>query len=414
MYVLQGRVIDALGDEALENGVVAIENERITYVGDGRGYQPPPEAQVISVEDGTILPGFIDCHAHLSGGESVNNDPYALKPFDLLLTTAHDIGILLDAGFTSVREMSAFGIHLKKAVQRGILRGPRIMTGGRVMSVTAGHVDDDSDLPFDYRQQNNLVGYIVDGVEGCLRGTREQFRHGAEFIKVCATGGVSSTTDGLDDVQFSFEELKVIVDEAARHGTYVAAHCTGNAGTLQALQAGVTSIEHGDRLDERCIELMLKRDATLVTTLNIALGIPKWQATLPKHIYEKGVQLAECAVRSALLARSAGIRIALGTDYSNSKNTPYAKNGSEFASIVEAGFTPMEAIKIGTINGAHLMKNRQIGSLEKGKLADVVVVGGNPLKDISLLADASHVQLVFQNGVLVKDGRGKKIFCPTY
>ena len=374
-------------------------------MGDEKGCVIPSQAEVITFEDGTILPGFIDCHAHLSGGESVNQDPYANKNYDSLLTIAHDIGILLDAGFTSVREMSAFGVHLKKAVQRGVLRGPRIMTGGRVMSVTAGHADDDSDLSFEYRQQSSTMSYIVDGVEGCLRGTRIQFRNGAEFIKVCATGGVSSTTDGLDDVQFSFEELKTIVEEARRHGTYVAAHCTGNAGTLQALQAGVTSIEHGDCLDERCIDLMVKQDATLVTTLNIALNIPKWQATLPKHIYEKGCLLAESAVRSSMLARRAGIRIALGTDYSNSKNTPYANNGNEFVSIVEAGFTPMEAIKIGTINGAHLMKNKEIGSLEKGKLADVVVLSGNPLKDITLLADAKHIKLVFQNGVLIKDVR---------
>jgi imidazolonepropionase-like amidohydrolase len=251
------------------------------------------------------------------------------------------------------------------------------------------------------------MSYIVDGVEGCLRGTRTQFRNGAEFIKVCATGGVSSTTDGVDDIQFSFEELKAIVDEAKRHGSYVAAHCTGNAGTLQALQAGVASIEHGITLDDRCIELMVKQDTTLVTTLNISLGIQKMKATLPRHIYEKGRHVAEFATRSAMLARTAGIRIAMGTDYSNSRNTPYACNGREFASIVEAGFTPMEAIKIGTINGAYLMKNPEIGSLEKGKLADIVVVRGNPLEDISLLGDAKNIALVFQSGRLVKDTRDR-------
>jgi imidazolonepropionase-like amidohydrolase len=404
-YALKGRVIDAISDAALEEGLVLIDGERITYAGESKGCELPPQAEIISIPDGTILPGFIDCHAHLIGNESVNNDPYAMKHFDLLLTIAHDVVILQDAGFTSLREMGAFGIHLKKAIQRGVLRGPRIMTSYRMLSVTGGHADDDSDLPFEIRQRTNIMSCIVDGVEGCLRGTREQFRMGAEFIKIMATGGVSSNTDGIEDVQFSFEEIKAIVDEAKRHGAYVAAHCTGNAGTLQALQAGVTSIEHGDELDERCIELMIKQDATLVTTLNIAMSIPKWRDTLPKHIYEKGCLVAESAVRSAMLARSAGIRIALGTDYSNSKNTPYANNGREFASIVEAGFTPMEAIKIGTINGAHLMKNKEIGSLEKGKLADVVVVAGNPLKDINLLTDAQYVKFVFQNGVPVKDAR---------
>ncbi|MBN1318482.1 MAG: amidohydrolase family protein, partial [Anaerolineales bacterium] len=255
----------------------------------------------------------------------------------------------------------------------------------------------------EYSQQQSTIGYLVDGVDECIKGARMQFREGAEFIKICATGGVSSIIDGIHDTQFSFKEVRAIVEEAERHDTYVAAHCTGNAGTLQALQAGVLSIEHGIFLDERCVELMVKNDATLVTTLSIAFGLPNMKGKVPDHIYEKGCMCADASRKSVEMARKAGIRLALGTDFSNSKNTPYAENGKEFKAIVSGGFSPMEAIKIGTVNGAHLMKmSDKIGTLEKGKLADVVIVQGNPLEDIEVLAHKDNVKAVFKNGVLEK------------
>ena len=155
----------------------------------------------------------------------------------------------------------------------------------------------------------------------------------------------------------------------------------GRPALSRPCRAGVTSIEHGIFLDERCIELMVKLDATLVTTLSISQGIPNWKGKVPDHIYEKGIKCTEAHQRSIEMVREAGIRAAYGTDYSNSKNTPYAENGKEFAAIVKSGFTPMQAIKIGTINGAHLMKmSDKIGSLEKGKLADLVIVEGNPIE----------------------------------
>ena len=208
--------------------------------------------------------------------------------------------------------------------------------------------------------------------------------------------------DNVNDVQFSMEELKVMIEEAARHGTYVTAHCTGTAGTLQALKAGIGCVEHGVMLDEECIKIMKEKNIPLVTTLSVALGIADMK-NLPDFMMKKAVSVKESAMHSFQMAHEAGIRVALGTDYSNSQNTPFKQIGKEFYSLTRCGYTPMEAIKAGTINGAYLMrKDREIGSLEVGKLADLVVVDGNPLEDIRCLSDADHVKLVMIGGNVVK------------
>ena len=298
--------------------------------------------------------------------------------------------------------MSVNGFALQRAVNRSYLRGPRIMPGGRLLSITGGHCDTAGDATKEEVNATNLTGRLCDGVDECILATRENFRQGAKFIKVCATGGVSSITDNVDDVQFSFEELKAIVDEAKRHGTYVAAHCTGNTGALQAVKAGVKCIEHGVMLGPETIDLMAENDVSLVTTLYISLNVANFPGLHPV-VAEKAKLCAEANIKTIEMARKAGIRIALGTDFSNSENTPYAKHGREFAAMVQAGMTPMEAIKAGTINGAYLMKCQdKLGSLEANKLADIVITDGNPLEDISCLADKDHIKFVMKNGVIEK------------
>ena len=403
MYLLYGRVIDVIHGEVIENGMVVTDGERIVYAGAEGGFRVPADAdvRVIEVEDGTILPGLIDAHAHLSGCESVNRT--GNTPYELLLTVVHDIGELVDAGITGVRDMSVFGYPLMKAIEKGNIRGPRIMPGGRVIGSTGGHSDPGPELSPAEVNEKDLTSYLADGREGCLRAVRTQFREGARFIKICATGGVSSQMDGVEDIQFSLEEMEVMVQEAKRHGTYVAAHCTGLEGARQALRAGVTSIEHGIRLDEECVRLMVQNDATLVTTLSVAFGIKNFTG-LPDYLVEKALAVEKYIRDSYVLAHRAGVRVALGSDYSNSRNTPYSKIGREFEALTQVGYSNIEAIQAGTIHGAHLMKlEDQTGSLTPGKLADLIVVKGNPAEDISVLADSDRVKLVMIGGVIQKE-----------
>jgi len=401
LYVLKGRVINAVDDEPLENGVVAVRDDKIEYVGLGKDYNYPSNAEIIHVENGTILPGFMDCHCHLGSlcGKYDN-----VGHLDKILEIAHAINNLLDCGFTSVRDMSIFGAPLKRAIEKGIVRGPRIMPGGRVLSILGGHGDMRPDnYPLDFYNEYNPICCIVNGVDECLKAVRNEFRNGAEFIKVCVSGGVSSPKDKLNDVQFSHEELKVIVEEAKRHGTYVAAHCSSKAGVLHALKAGITSIEHAIDVDDECIELMKKLDATVVATLTVSIGVAK-QEDLPEWMSKKAKEVAKTHVNAIKRLKEEGIRIAYGLDFTEGDEGYFTNSGKEFETLVkEAGFTPMEAIKAGTINSAHLMKMEdKIGSLEVGKLADIVVVEGNPLEDISILKHKDNIKVVLKEGKIMK------------
>lgn len=400
-FVAKGSVIDGVADAALADGAVAVKDGLIAYVGPAAGLGELPD-DVPVYKAATVLPGFIDCHAHLTGHTSAGYLAEHAEFPDMLLGAAHEVGLLLDAGFTGVRDMSLQGLYLARAQERGILRSPRIMPGGRCLGVTAGHGDM---FPFWSREENNAkspIGRLCDGVDDCVLAVREQFRGGARFIKVLATGGVSSPMDDVNSVQFSDAEMQAIVDETRRHGTYVAAHCTGHEGAYQALKAGVTCIEHGVMLTEREVELMAQMDATLVTTLAVSLGCAKLKDR-PEWFRRKAAMCAEANLRSIELVRKAGVRIALGTDFSNNGGTGYLRNGREFAAMVEAGMTPMEAIKAGTANGAYLMRaQNRTGTLEVGKAADLVLVDGDPLVDIQVLADAAHVEAVFMDGKKVK------------
>ena len=403
--LLVGRVIDAVSDTAIEDGAVLIEGERIAYSGPRSGC-PATDAPVIEAGSGAIMPGFIDVHAHLTGEEDAGDFVNGQLFGDRLIGAVSQVGMLLDAGFTGLRDMSYAGVFLARGTERGAIRGPRIVPGGRLLGITSGHVDYQfANLSKDDANRYDDLAVLVDGPDECTRAVREQFRIGAKFIKICATGGVSSPTDRVDDVQFSPEELKAIVDEARRHHSYVTAHCTGYEGAYQALLAGVECIEHGVMLTQREIDLMAEKNVPLVSTLCVSLGVANMEG-LPSWMHEKAVACADNNRKTIEMARKAGIRIALGTDFSNSPNTPYSQNGREFEAMVRGGLTPMESIKAGTINAAHVMRMEdQIGSLEAGKLADVVIVDANPLEDIFCLTDAEHVKLVLKGGKVEKDIR---------
>jgi imidazolonepropionase-like amidohydrolase len=399
-YILKGTVIDGVSDQPLPDGLVAVKGEELAYVGPADGFEIPEGVPVYTAA--TILPGFMDCHIHLNGGEDAGDLGDNAAFGDLLLGSAYQAGILLDAGFTSVRDMSEQGFYLARAQSRGILRGPRVMPGGRCLGVTGGHGDDGPQLTKEEINQKASTCVLCDGVDECTLAARQQFRKGAKFIKIFATGGVSSPTDGVDDVQFSFEEIKAIVDEAKRHHTYVTAHCTGNEGAYQAMLAGVTCIEHGVMLTQREIDLMAEKNIPLVSTLYVSHLCANLKG--PAWFMEKASKCYAANVKTIEMARKAGIRIELGTDFSNSMGTPYRHEGREFVAMVNAGMTPMEAIKAGTINSAYVMRtDDRLGSLEVGKLADVVLVDGDPISDIQVLADADHVKLVMQGGKIVKN-----------
>ena len=401
--LLKGSMADVKSGTILENAAILVQDKRILYAGEAAGCPESPQAQVFDVKNGTILPGLIDVHAHLVGSEDAGSFAEGSLLGDQVVGAVYQAGLLLEAGFTGLRDMSEAGLYVSRGIDRGIIRGPRMIPGGKVLGITSGHVDLCPGQTIEYYNAHDHLSMCCDGGDGCVRAGREQFRMGARFIKICATGGVSSPTDRVDDVQFSPEELRAMVEEARRHHSYVTAHCTGYEGAYQALLAGVECIEHGVFLTQREIDLMAEKDVPLVSTLAVSLGVANIPG-LPDWMHQKAVACAEANINTIAMARKAGIRIALGTDFSNSKNSPYLENGSEFRAMLKAGMTNAEALRAGTLHGAQVMRMEdQIGSLERGKLADIVVVDGNPLQDIEYLTHADHVKLVIKDGKIEKN-----------
>ena len=402
MQILKGRLLDLEEGRIIEKGLLAYEGDCIQYAGEESGYACREGDLVLSVGHGTILPGFIDCHAHLTGEEDAGSFANGRLFGDQLLGAAYQLGLLLESGFTSIRDMSEAGLYLSRAVERGVLCGPRIIPGGKVLGITSGHVDSCIEQDREYYNRHDHLSYLMDGPDECVRGVREQFRMGAKFIKICATGGVSSPTDRVDDVQFSPEELRAIVSEAKRHHSYVTAHCTGYEGAYQALLAGVECIEHGVMLTQREIDLMAEKKVPLVTTLDISLHVANIPG-FPDWMHQKAVQCRENNLRSIEMARKAGILIALGSDYSNSKNTPYRKLGKEFLAMQEAGMTSLECLRAGTIHAGTVIREEKLGLLKAGWHADIVVCDGNPLEDLNCVSDAEHILFVAAGGKIVKN-----------
>jgi len=400
-HVLLGRVIDGYSDHPLDKGCVVWQDDRIVYVGPVSAYRIPEHSEILDMHGGTILPGFIDAHAHLTGEEDAGTFAGGQLFGDQLIGAVHQLKLLQSAGFTTVRDMSEAGLYLSRGVARRMLDGPDIIPGGRVLGITSGHADTGPAHDKAWINAHDPMSWLCDGPDECTLAVREQFRRGARFIKICATGGVSSPTDRVDDVQFSPEELRAIVEETRRHHSYVTAHCTGAEGAYQAILAGVECVEHGVMLTQREVELMAEKDIPLVSTLWIALHVAELPGLAP-HAREKARRCAESALQTVELCRKYGVRIALGTDFSNSPNTPYLKNGREFEALVDAGLTPMEAIRSGTSIAASVLRLENTGRLTAGYQADMVVADADPLKSISCLADASHICLVVRHGRICK------------
>lgn len=401
------RLIDGTGAEAIARGVVVVEDDRIKAVGKDGEVEVPDGARTIDLGDATLLPGFIDAHVHIVGRQfgEPGSDTGRVKDypgFGPILSVGNAQKTLM-AGFTTIRVLGASrfdDLALKKAINEGRVPGPRMLCAGHGLSITGGHGDENGYRPglIDGTPETG----IADGIEEVVAAVRYQAKSGADLIKVMATGGVLSEGDSVGGVQYTFEELKAIVDEARRHEFKVAAHAHGTEGIKLASKAGVASIEHGSFLDEEGASLLKQNGTFLVPTLMAGerVGGAALDGSLKGERAEKA-KLAAAAMRKAItLAVKQGVTIALGTD---AGVIPHGTNGHEFTLMVEwGGMEPIDAIAAGTRNGAKLLGvEKTVGTLEKGKLADIVAVPGDPTRDIRAMERASFVM---KNGVVYKPG----------
>lgn len=413
MKVLKGRVIDGNGGEPIQQGALAIKNDRIAYVGPAAGL--PDEyaaAPVYEVTDGSILPGLIEAHVHMSwgGANSINWINYT--PQMEMARALRDLQYLRDEGYTAVRDMGSGCVFLKACAAEGLIDVPRIFAAGRILSQIGGHGDAYQKLTLEASERVYGPAFIVTGVDEIRKACRINARNGADFIKIMTTGGVFSQGDKAGETcHFSREEIRAAVEEAENMGSYVSSHAQANKGIRTALENGVRCIEHGFYLDDYCIELMLKNGCYLVPTLSImhtSKVFNENNADVLPELREKTLRSYEAHYTNLDRAHKAGVKIGMGCDFVNDPalGCTYDRANMEFERMEAAGFSPMEIIQAATrTNSELLLMQDRVGTLEKGKLADVILVEGDPLADIKLMCNAKNVKMVLQNGKVVKDIR---------
>ena len=402
------QIIDGTGAEPIKNGVVVITDDKITAVGAIGDVRIPNGARIVNLGDATLLPGFIDAHTHIIGRvlgdpEGQNSIVRDYESFGAILGVGNAQKTLM-SGFTTIRNVGASDFQdlaLRKAINEGWIVGPRILTAAHSLGITGGHCDENGYKPglFDGDYKKG----IANGVEEVRAAVRYQVKYGADLIKTCATGGVLSEGDAVGTTQYTFEEMKAMVDEATKLERKVAAHAHGTEGIKIAVRAGVASIEHGSFLDEEGARLMAERGTYLVPTLMAGETVERLaKSNVLKGFRAEKALAAASAMRKGIKAAVANrVIIALGTD---AGVIPHGTNGHEFTLMVEwGGMRPADAIVAGTMNGAKLLGlDKTLGSLTVGKFADVVAVSGDPLKDVRRM---ERPIFVMKNGVIYKEAK---------
>lgn len=415
-----GRLIDGTGSAPIEPATLVLEGERIAEVLDG----PAPESlrdsapAFIDATARTVMPGMMDLHVHLVNGVTDPRDPHIL--YGMLFSTtqmltlwaARNARLLLEAGFTTVRDFASFVsdgrnpevLALRDAIALGLVPGPRVFAGGWVSS-TAGHRD-----MFPPRTWYRQPGSLADGPWEIRRAVREMVRDGVDFIKTSTSGGAGGHTEEIWWRSLTFEELDALVEETHAFGLKVATHSHTPESVKLALRAGADTIEHGIYLDDEAIALLVDRRAVLVPTLSARSEraiAHRRRAGSPPEVIRKFESTRASGTESFRRAHEAGVTIAMGTDTGRGLREYFGKNTYELSLMVDGGMSSMDAIVAATKNGAiGLGQQDDLGTLEPGKYADLLVIDGNPLDDVALLEDASKIELVVKGGSVVVDRRG--------
>jgi imidazolonepropionase-like amidohydrolase len=399
VVIRAGKLFDAESGQLTDHPVIVITGNRIASVGSGN-VPVPLNARVIDLGDATVLPGFIDVHTHLtSNAGNAGYESLGISSPRAALTGAKNARLTLLAGFTSVRNVGAEGyadVALRDAINAGDVIGPRMQASGPPLGITGGHCDSNMLAPeFHYSAEG-----VADGVDAVMHKVREVVKYGADVIKFCASGGVFSKGDNPLLEQYSPAEMQALITEAHRLGRKVATHAHSALAIKDAIRAGVDSIEHGIFLDDEGIQLLKERNTFLVPTSYPLFWFVEHapQMHMPPWVMEKAAIIIPAAKQNLAKAFRSGVRVALGTD---AGVYPHGENGGEFWAMVELGLTPTLALQAGTVNAAELMGwSDRIGSIRKGKLADMVAVKGNPVANVRLL---QHVEFVMKDGEVYKD-----------
>lgn len=405
-YIHCGQLIDGKSDQVQKQMTIIVEKNRIKSV--EKGYKKAPSGtNIIDLKNKTVLPGLMDMHVHLEGELSPAQyvERYTMNKEDVAFRAAQYAQRTLRAGFTTVRDLGGSGVNiaLRKAINSGWAEGPRVFTCGKAIGPTGGHADPTNGFRLDLMGNPGPENGVINGVNDCRKAVRHQYKVGADVIKITATGGVLSVAKDGTRPQFTEEEIKAIVETANDLGLVTAAHAHGAEGIKRAIRAGINSIEHGTLMDDEGIQLMKKYGTYFVPTISAGKhveGMAK-KKQLPAIIIPKALEIGPKIQETFGKAYKAGVKIAFGTDTGVSR---HGENGQEFAYMVQAGMPPMKAIQSATMEAAKLLRmEKDLGSLEAGKFADIVAVDDDPIKNIRTM---EKVTFVMKDGkVYKKEGK---------
>ncbi len=393
--IYAGSLIDGRADAARKTVTITVDGDRITGFADG--YTAPAAGDtVIDLKNATVLPGFIDCHVHLTSQQSPKSytERFYLNSTDLAFHSVVYARRTLLAGFTTVRDLGAndyLNVSLRKAVAEGWIDGPRIFAAGTPIGSTGGHADPTTGL--NYQLQERIPApSVINGPDEGRKAVRDHFKRGADVIKIMPSGGVLSLETSGDNPQLDEDEIRAIVATAHEYGMKVAAHAHGAEAIRRAVIGGVDSIEHGTYMNDEDIALMKEHGTYFVPTISAGRFVAdqaKIDGYFPEVVRVKAAAIGPLIQATAGRAYKAGVKIALGTDQGVA---PHGENAREFIYLVEAGMPPMVALKAGTIEAARLLgQEKDLGSVEAGKFADLVAVPGDPIADIKLVTNVTFV-----------------------
>lgn len=398
-----GRLVDVNSGEILREMTVVVEGDKIVSV--SQGYTKAGNGdEVIDLKSKTVMPGLMDMHVHIESQNSPSTQiqRYTLNPADLAYDAQVYAEKTLMAGFTTVRDLGGSGVNvsLRNAINAGKVKGPRIYTAEKTIATTGGHGDPTNGGRADLIGDPGPKEGVVNSYDDAKKAVRQRYKNGADVIKITSTGGVLSVAKDGQGPQFQMDELAGVIETAKEYGFVTAAHAHGDEGMYRAVKAGINSIEHGTFMSERTMDLMKEMGTYYVPTISAGKFVVE-KAQIPGYfppvIVPKALEVGPQIQTTFGKAYARGVKIAFGTD---AGVFPHGENGKEFIYMVEAGMKPIESIQAATKTAAELLRIYDtVGSIEAGKLADIVAVDGDPTQDISTMA---NVRFVMKGGVVFK------------
>ena len=398
-----GRLIDMTGNRIESEKTIIIIGDRIFDVLDGY-HAGNDTIELIDLKAYTVLPGFMDMHVHIEHESSPTRylDKFSKNKSDMALGAVKYCQRTLDAGFTFVRDLGGTGVNvsLRNAINEGSIVGPRIFTCEKSLATTGGHADPTNGFKDEFKGDPGPKEGVINNVDDAYKAVRQRYKNGADCIKITATGGVLSVAKDGQGPQFTVNEVEAVVKAAKDYGFVTAAHAHGTEGMKRAVLGGIHSIEHGTKMTEEVMALMVERGTYYVPTISAGKFVAEKARQVgyyPSIIVPKALEIGPQIEKTFAKAYKYGVKIAFGTDAGVS---PHGDNAREFLFMTEQGMSNYDALRSATVNAADLAQlSDDLGTIESGKFADIIALKGNPLDDINV---TQNVEFVMKGGIVYK------------